>query len=126
MSKFTKSYDIYDTRIYRIYRNMLSKDYNPNMKCWDLYSWRFIKVHDEWLGENGFINFYKWAMENGYTDNLILSRIDYNGNYDPSNCRWIEQKISDTDIDDIYHCKTRKCDFITIIKVFLKKILHED
>ena len=126
MSKFTKSYDIYDTRIYRIYRNMISKDYNPNMKCWDLYSWRFIKVHDEWLGENGFINFYKWAMENGYNDNLILIRINSDGNYEPSNCRWIEQKISDDDIADITHCEYKEYSFINSIKVLARKILHKD
>ena len=39
-----------------------------------------------------FENFVKWALENGYADNLTIDRINVNGNYEPSNCRWITHK----------------------------------
>lgn len=53
------------------------------------YGGRGIKVCDEW---NSFVYFAKWAIENGYADNLTLDRIDADGNYEPNNCRWATMK----------------------------------
>lgn len=78
---------LYGQRIYRIYKGMkerCNKSYSYNYKH---YGARGIKVCDEWM--NDFINFYNWSMENGYTEDLTLDRIDVDGNYEPNNCRWI-------------------------------------
>jgi hypothetical protein len=48
-----------------------------------------IKVCPEW---NDYPTFEKWALENGYKDNLSIDRIDYDGDYEPSNCRWATNK----------------------------------
>ena len=55
-----------------------------------LYGGRGITVCDEW--DKSFESFYLWAINNGYSDGLSIDRIDVNGNYDPSNCRWATAK----------------------------------
>ena len=47
---------------------------------------------DEWRDD--FLAFYEWAMSNGYTEGLAIDRIDNNGNYEPSNCRWVTAKVN--------------------------------
>lgn len=81
------------TRIYRIYQGMKERCYNKNNERYKNYGKRGIIICDEWLNkENGFINFYNWAMNNGYTDELTIDRINVDSNYEPNNCRWITNK----------------------------------
>lgn len=79
-----------NSRIYRILNGIKQRCYNPNKPKYKNYGGRGITVCQEW--QDDFMNFYNWAMANGYADNLTIDRIDVNGNYEPSNCRWITQK----------------------------------
>lgn len=75
-------------RIYAIYYNMRNRCCNPNDDRYKDYGGRGISICPEWLDKDGFINFCNWSMKNGYTDELSIDRINVDGNYEPSNCRW--------------------------------------
>lgn len=87
-----KTHGLSNTRLYRIWRGMNERCNNENCHAFSNYGGRGISICDEWLGENGLYNFIEWAMRNGYSDNLSIDRINVNGNYEPSNCRWADAK----------------------------------
>jgi len=107
-------------RLYRIYRGMRNRCKLENHVAYKHYGGRGIKVCDEWLCD--FKKFYDWSINNGYSDNLSIDRIDSNGNYKPTNCQWVTQKVQarntrqnvNIKIDGEVRCLTDWCDIYNI------------
>ena len=86
------------TPLYRRWVNMRQRCNLTSSHEYKQYGGRGIKVCEEW--NNDFIPFMEWALANGYEKGLTLDRINVDGNYEPTNCRWItikEQQNNRTD-----------------------------
>lgn len=76
--------------IYRIWQGMKDRCYNKNNPNNIHWLGRGIKICPEW--KNNYLEFKQWAIKNGYKKGLTIDRIDVNGNYEPSNCRWVTKE----------------------------------
>lgn len=77
------------TKLYEVWKTMKQRCSNPNHISYHNYGGRGIIVCDEW--KNNYQAFYEWSIKNGYKEGLSIDRINNDGNYEPSNCRWADR-----------------------------------
>lgn len=96
-------------RLYKIWMGMRRRCADKKVKDYPRYGGRGIKVCDDW---QDYAVFRKWAIANGYDKDAefqkcTLDRIDPNGDYEPSNCRWVDIKTQENN-----RRNTRKVEYL--------------
>lgn len=83
----TRTHGLSSTRLYKIWKGMKKRCYNTNKPNYKNYGGRGIEVCPEW--KDDFSSFMGWSIENGYSDELSIDRVDNDLGYSPYNCQWI-------------------------------------
>lgn len=89
----TAKHNFGGTKIQTAWSHIKQRCYNPNCKSYADYGGRGIKMCDEW--KNSLESFGQWSLANGYEDGLTIDREDNDGDYEPSNCRWVSMTVQE-------------------------------
>ena len=106
---------MYGTPEYITWRAMIKRCANPNDPAFKNYGGRGIAVCDSW--KNSFENFY--ADMGDRPEGLTIDRIDNDGNYEKSNCKWA------TRTEQVYNQRIRKDNKVGVIGVSFYEDTHK-
>ena len=86
-AKINTKHGMHETKIYKVWTSMIQRCINKNAPFYERYGGRGIIVCDRWRRFENFIKDMGMREEG-----LELDRINNDGNYEPSNCRWVTHK----------------------------------
>lgn len=89
LTKFHR-HKLSNTNLWHVYYGILHRCYNTKDTHYANYGGKGVVICEEW--KESFDNFVEWAFSSGYKQGLQIDRIDNDGNYEPSNCRWVSLK----------------------------------
>lgn len=87
---FTESSKRKMKKLCMCYHNMLKRCLTPDSLTSKYYYWKGVKICAEWLGEEGYHNFVRWAAVSGFEVGLTIDKTE--SLYSPQTCRWISRK----------------------------------
>lgn len=109
LAKRARKHGRQGTRLYAIWDSMRQRCNNPKHKSYNNYGGRGIRISPEW---DDYSIFQQWATQGGYDElaprgTYTLDRIDVDGDYCPSNCRWVNMRIQSNNKRDtirLFYC----------------------
>lgn len=124
-NKTKRTHNLSKTRLYHIWSDMKHRCYYKSNDNYKDYGERGITICSEWLLDN--TNFFKWALANGYSDNLTIDRIDSSKGYSPENCRWVDLYVQNNNRRTVkqieYHSETHSLsEWSRILKINRKTL----
>ncbi len=78
--------------LYPVWQSMIARCEKPTRLSYKYYGGRGISVDRLWRQD--YQTFKRWALNNNYHPNLQLDRINNDGNYEPTNCRFVSPQVN--------------------------------
>lgn len=123
-------------KIYQVYTDIVRKCYDTNRRDYTYAGAKGVYIDPEWYTPDdpnniGFVNFYNWMVDNGYTNEnrLLVWRIDKTGPYSTKNCKLVTNPARSTNqIEDALHFDDERGEYVDIngfIRLIDKREYHE-
>lgn len=87
-----KTHGLTKSPLYTVWMGMRNRCQQKSQPSYKDYGARGIMVCKKW--DTNFLTFYNWAINNGWQKGLQLDRRKNDGNYSPSNCRFVTPIIN--------------------------------